>query len=884
MFNLFINLGTVPFPRSLHSACVLNQKMYVFGGWVPLTCENDSKTGTLYQEKEWKCTNTLAVLNLDSMYWEYSSNEIIDDTCPRARAGHSAVVINTRIYIWSGRDGYRKAWNNQVCCKDLWFLETEIPSAPVRLQLAKASTNSFDISWNAVPTADCYIVQIQMIDSASSQQSEANASSTPKKLMPPPTSIPSDAPPLPSPTLLEPTPTPAVTSTAANAIPASSPAIISGNESSPVKVLSISKPGTTSTTAVATTSAMSGMAVLVAAATATPKITTQTVTAKTSSGQNIRIISPQTSQSGGVIQTVKMTSGASPQTFRFITSQAGTGGTKQILLKTSGGQSHPQVMTLVKTSQGTLALTPKMSGTQVVKLVAQNASKSSSSNILTTQTVQSVTGQISSTNLPASSNPVMLATSDNSNKDASTTLINQPKIQNSPQQPLKMIVLPSNSNRSQSVVLQNAQGVQSGQQVSIRLQSPLQSNKTIKIPASAIKSINQSALQSGSSKLVLSSSGTIQPGSIRIISASGSNTTQRVVLISTQSLTTTSSSVVNTITSLNSSSTPSDSNRVNSISTENIVKIPQTDGPDDDEFPLDFMANNFSGDQSNSSPQSTVPTNTTNGSSLTTPYCILPSDSSNNQSKPEPIEPIDSSNSAVTSNSNSNTTLNPNSNVVSDPKSITNQWYDVGIFKQHHCTISGYYIPKDDSVPYDQERNMDTQNIPQYSNFSKVSLLPGTSYKIRVAAFNVCGRGPWSEVFTNVKTCVPGYPPAPTSIKITKNNDGAQLSWNIAAFQDEILEYSVYLSVKPDKEKPPTSTNTLSFLKVYNGIRPCCVVNQHFINNAQLDHTSKPAIIFRIAARNAKGYGPATQVRWLQDALSNTGNRGNKRSSASLND
>lgn len=28
--------------------------------------------------------------------------------------------------------------------------------------------------------------------------------------------------------------------------------------------------------------------------------------------------------------------------------------------------------------------------------------------------------------------------------------------------------------------------------------------------------------------------------------------------------------------------------------------------------------------------------------------------------------------------------------------------------------------------------------------------------------------------------------------------------------------------------------------------------------------TSKPAIIFRIAARNDKGYGPATQVRWLQ--------------------
>lgn len=37
-----------------------------------------------------------------------------EENVPRARAGHCAVGINGRIYIWSGRDGYRKAWNNQV--------------------------------------------------------------------------------------------------------------------------------------------------------------------------------------------------------------------------------------------------------------------------------------------------------------------------------------------------------------------------------------------------------------------------------------------------------------------------------------------------------------------------------------------------------------------------------------------------------------------------------------------------------------------------------------------------------------------------------------------------------------------------------------------------
>jgi len=36
------------------------------------------------------------------------------------------------------------------------------------------------------------------------------------------------------------------------------------------------------------------------------------------------------------------------------------------------------------------------------------------------------------------------------------------------------------------------------------------------------------------------------------------------------------------------------------------------------------------------------------------------------------------------------------------------------------------------------------------------------------------------------------------------------------------------------------------------------------LSAAHIDVTTKPAIIFRIAARNEKGYGPATQVRWLQ--------------------
>lgn len=53
--------GPTPLPRSLHTATLIGHRMYVFGGWVPLVVD-DVKVAT--HEKEWKCTSTLACLNL----------------------------------------------------------------------------------------------------------------------------------------------------------------------------------------------------------------------------------------------------------------------------------------------------------------------------------------------------------------------------------------------------------------------------------------------------------------------------------------------------------------------------------------------------------------------------------------------------------------------------------------------------------------------------------------------------------------------------------------------------------------------------------------------------------------------------------------------------
>lgn len=268
--------GTAPLPRSLHSATTITNKMYVFGGWVPLVMD-DVKVAT--HEKEWKCTNTLACLNLDTMCWETVLMDTLEDNIPRARAGHCAVAINSRLYVWSGRDGYRKAWNNQVCCKDLWYLETERPHAPARVQLVRANTNSLEVSWGAVSTADTYLLQLQKYDIPATPAAASPAmSATPSQ--------PVNSPKSPAPAAAAPTaqnlPQTAVLKVAAQQS-ATGASVVTVRPSqpgkSPVTVTSL-PPGvrmvvpaqTTQGSPIGSSPQMSGMAALAAAAAATQKI------------------------------------------------------------------------------------------------------------------------------------------------------------------------------------------------------------------------------------------------------------------------------------------------------------------------------------------------------------------------------------------------------------------------------------------------------------------------------------------------------------------------------------------------------------------------------------------------------------------------------------
>uniref|UniRef100_A0A1I7VB68 Fibronectin type-III domain-containing protein n=1 Tax=Loa loa TaxID=7209 RepID=A0A1I7VB68_LOALO len=179
------------------------------------------------------------------------------------------------------------------------------------------------------------------------------------------------------------------------------------------------------------------------------------------------------------------------------------------------------------------------------------------------------------------------------------------------------------------------------------------------------------------------------------------------------------------------------------------------------------------------------------------------------------------------------------------------EWYNVGIIKGTSHLVTHYFLPCSTGM----------EDAFGASYLRKAELEAGTAYHFRVAGINACGRGNWSEV-TAFKTCLPGYPGAPSNIKVTKSPEGAHLTWDPPqSAVGKVTEYSVYLAVRNTHGREIQ----LSFVRVYVGSDPFCIVSLANLHAAHIDKSSKPAIIFRIAARNEKGYGPATQVRWLQE-------------------
>lgn len=97
--------------------------------------------------------------------------------------------------------------------------------------------------------------------------------------------------------------------------------------------------------------------------------------------------------------------------------------------------------------------------------------------------------------------------------------------------------------------------------------------------------------------------------------------------------------------------------------------------------------------------------------------------------------------------------------IINEP--LNNLWHDVVITKELTYTVTDYSVKSSSGAG--------NANASVEENLIKKHLEPNTAYKFRVAAINSCGRGPWSEQSAFV-TCQPGFPGAPSNIKISKVN------------------------------------------------------------------------------------------------------------------
>ncbi|KZC06157.1 Host cell factor [Dufourea novaeangliae] len=990
--------GLSPLPRSLHTATLIGHEMYVFGGWVPLV--DDVKVAT--HEKEWKCTNTLACLNLETMTWQHFALDTLEENIPRARAGHCAVGVHCRLYVWSGRDGYRKAWNNQVCCKDLWYLEVSKPSAPSRVQLVRASTQTLEVSWTATPSAQYYILQIQKYDMPPATTGTFPTVNTPTNTVPTPApavvtpaTVPVTSPPITTVAALPSTTTTArptlaqtpvrIQSTVQSPIqkPVSSQAVtkpsspmtprVPGNLiriRSPIVTTAPTTteqtPPTNTTVTGQTPAAMSGIAALAAAAAATPKI----------SMNNVPILPQATAN------TIRMKNVQPGQQIRFAAPGATVLRTtspqqsKQIILQKPGQNisGQPQIVHLLKTVpkvslipgktvQATGAK-PLNQGATILRLV--NPNTVAGSKILTTMKTSSIVAMSKGQNIngkqimltkPGANgglvgrNQIIVVTTGSGLRAVQavttsqagggqagniTTPVNVLPLSATNhvtnQQGVKMIVVSSGAmgggtaGKPITITVPLQGGVSKTMTLSTKgsPQAIFNPGKSQIVTVPQMQKTPESVTVSGKPVTLQMSGGigaktvTLMPQSNSIVTTSSASDvidTSKMLFVPSQkqpSASLASTSDENTETELPAKSEPSidsqpdesgvsaeatndpepasenDAEIVNNSPSEveqikaeiASMQVPTETPPEETSMP-DTMEQSENDEveqiENNDAKNVPVDTHDSDHEKSPAPEHLSPED---NISKHNKINDCRSENGddATALTTLATAALGSAEQPVKIKAELTEEekkeaeWYNVGIVKGTSFTVQHYYLSGDD--PLNLDVSAEQLSMDMFKGKTRVVLEPGTAYKFRVAAANNCGRGPWSEV-SAFKTCLPGYPGAPSAIKISKSTEGAQISWEPPSSNvGPILEYSVYLAVRSastalnNDGEPRTilsTPNQLAFIRVYCGSNNSCSVTNSSLSAAHVDTTTKPAIIFRIAARNDKGYGPATQVRWLQD-------------------
>lgn len=152
--------GASPCPRSLHTATLYGTKMFIFGGWVDNKKDNKPTAGNNKHNQLYRTTNSMYHLNLETFTW----NEVLfQDKIPTPRAGHTAVEMNGRIYIFGGRNKCETIDNVKTCVEDYWYFEIETPKQVPQMQMLNATTSTMNISWKEVKNADYYLVEMRKV-------------------------------------------------------------------------------------------------------------------------------------------------------------------------------------------------------------------------------------------------------------------------------------------------------------------------------------------------------------------------------------------------------------------------------------------------------------------------------------------------------------------------------------------------------------------------------------------------------------------------------------------------------------------------------------------------------------------------------------------------
>lgn len=273
----------------------------------------------------------------------------------------------------------------QVCCKDLWYLEVEVPPVASRVSLVRASTNNLEVCWVATPTAQAYLLEVQKIDSPPPVQPAVNTATTfNKKIQPVAQIAHNDAvavavkEPIPSPKVQTPTAIRLTSPPSSFTVQSPSPAIVSSSAATSVAIQQSGQPIIIQSPLQVSAPKP---AIKVAASPVQPQPQPQQqpgVRLVNAAAQNVRVISSgqtvRLTQGGAVGQPLNTTILRQQPT--IITTQATAGnaaatavGTvaagKQIFVQKPiqiGGQN---VLQLVKTSQGMAVQSlPKVNVTQ----------------------------------------------------------------------------------------------------------------------------------------------------------------------------------------------------------------------------------------------------------------------------------------------------------------------------------------------------------------------------------------------------------------------------------------------------------------------------------------------------------------------------------------